>query len=253
MIRIENVHKKFGSREVLAGVSLDIEPGSVTAILGPSGSGKTTFLRTLNFLGRADAGTLVFDDGAVDLHHATKKEILAVRRRTAMVFQSYNLFSNMTAIENVMEGPVTVKKMKKAEARQKAEALLARVGMADYADYYPQQLSGGQQQRVGIARALAMDPEVILFDEPTSALDPELVGEVLSAIKTIARGMHVTMIIVTHEVAFAREIADRVIFMEKGNIVEEGTAEEILVHPRESRTKEFLRRFLPQGLAAAGA
>ena len=167
-----------------------------------------------------------------------------------MVFQSYNLFSNMTAIENVMEGMITVKKIHKKEAESKALELLQEVGMAEYKDYYPVQLSGGQQQRVGIARAMAMDPEVILFDEPTSALDPELVGEVLAVIKKIALEKHVTMIIVTHEIAFAKEIADQVVFMEKGNIVEEGTSTEVLVHPKESRTKEFLRRYLPDGMTA---
>ena len=245
MITIQNVRKSFGGRKVLDGISLEVPTGTVTVIIGPSGSGKTTFLRTLNFLGKADQGTLSFDDGmTVNLNTANKKEILAVRRKTAMVFQSYNLFSNMTALENVMEGMVTVKKIHKKEAKEKALALLKEVGMADFADHYPVQLSGGQQQRVGIARAMAMDPEVILFDEPTSALDPELVGEVLAVIQKIAREKHATMIIVTHEIAFAKEIADQVIFMEKGNIVEEGTSADVLVHPKESRTKEFLKRYL---------
>lgn len=244
MIQINNVHKSFGKKEVLKGVSLTVTTGSVTAILGPSGSGKTTFLRTLNFLGKADAGTLTLGDTTVDLHSASKKDILAIRRRTAMVFQSYNLFSNMTAIGNVMEGLVTVKGVKKSEAREKAEYFLKKVGMEGYEDYYPVQLSGGQQQRVGIARALAMDPEVIFFDEPTSALDPELVGEVLDVIQKIAKELSVTMIIVTHEIAFAQEVADQVIFMEKGNIVEEGAPSTVLVHPKEARTREFLDRYL---------
>ena len=167
-----------------------------------------------------------------------------MRRNTAMVFQLYNLFSNMTVLGNVMEGLVTVKKVSKAEAKERAMQCLTEVGMADYADYYPVQLSGGQQQRVGIARALAVNPEVILFDEPTSALDPELVGEVLAVIRKIAKELNVTMIIVTHEIAFAKEIADQVVFMEGGNIVEKGTAEEVLVHPKEERTKQFLNRYL---------
>ena len=216
----------------------------MTVILGPSGSGKTTFLRTLNFLGQADGGTMTLNDLTVDLHSASKKDILAVRRNTAMVFQLYNLFSNMTVLGNVMEGLVTVKKVSKAEAKERAMQCLTEVGMADYADYYPVQLSGGQQQRVGIARALAVNPEVILFDEPTSALDPELVGEVLAVIRKIAKELNVTMIIVTHEIAFAKEIADQVVFMEGGNIVEKGTAEEVLVHPKEERTKQFLNRYL---------
>ena len=247
MITITNVHKSFGKRDVLKGVSITVPTGSVTAILGPSGSGKTTFLRTLNFLGKADEGTFQLGDTTVDLHNASKKEILAIRRRTAMVFQSYNLFSNMTAIGNVMEGLVTVKGVKKSEAREKAEYFLEKVGMKGYEDYYPVQLSGGQQQRVGIARALAMDPEVIFFDEPTSALDPELVGEVLDVIQKIAKELHVTMIIVTHEIAFARDIADQVVFMEKGKVVEAGAPEDVLVHPKEARTREFLDRYLRQG------
>lgn len=244
MIRIENVHKSFLGKEVLKGVSITVPTGGVTAILGPSGSGKKTLLRTINFLGKADAGTLTIDDITVDLHNASAKEILNVRRCTAMVFQLYNLFSNMTVLENVMEGLLTVKKKKKKEALERARYFLGKVGIAEFEKYYPAQLSGGQQQRVGIARALAMDPRVILFDEPTSALDPELVGEVLAAIRKIASEMHVTMIIVTHEIAFAREIADQVIFMENGFIVEEGTADKVLVNPEEIRTRQFLDRYL---------
>ena len=194
---------------------MTVPTGSVTVILGPSGSGKTTFLRTLNFLEKADAGQMTLNDITVDLHKASKKEILNIRRHTSMVFQMYNLFSNMTALENVMEGLVTVKQMKQSEARAKAEQCLEAVGMKGFEAYYPVQLSGGQQQRVGIARAIAMDPAVILFDEPTSALEPELVGEVLGAIKNIAREMHVTMIVVTHEIAFAKEVADQVFLWSK--------------------------------------
>lgn len=244
MITIENVSKKFGSHTVLHNISMTIPTGSVTVIIGPSGSGKTTFLRTLNFLGKADSGTMTLNDITVDLHHASQQEILTIRRNTAMVFQLYNLFSNMTVLENVMEGLVTVKKEKKNIARETAMKCLQEVGMADYAAYYPVQLSGGQQQRVGIARALAVNPQVILFDEPTSALDPELVGEVLAVIRKIAKELNVTMIIVTHEIAFAKEIADQVVFMEGGKVVEKGTAEEVLNHPKEERTKQFLTRYL---------
>lgn len=225
MIEIQNVRKSFGDREILKGIDMTVPTGSVTVILGPSGSGKTTFLRTLNFLEKADAGQMTLNDITVDLHKASKKEILNIRRHTSMVFQMYNLFSNMTALENVMEGLVTVKQMKQSEARAKAEQCLEAVGMKGFEAYYPVQLSGGQQQRVGIARAIAMDPAVILFDEPTSALEPELVGEVLGAIKNIAREMHVTMIVVTHEIAFAKEV---------------------ISNPREDWTRQFLNRYLGQ-------
>lgn len=245
MIRIEHVEKSYGKRPVLKDVSLEVPTGSVTVIIGPSGSGKTTFLRTINFLGPADKGTLQLDEEPIiDMKRASKKEILHVRRNTAMVFQLYNLFSNMTVLQNVMEGLVTVQKMAKKEAREKAIACLQQVGMAEYLNAYPIQLSGGQQQRVGIARALAMNPKVILFDEPTSALDPEIVGEVLSVIREIASKLKITMIIVTHEIAFAREVADQVVFMENGYIVERGSAQEVLVHPKEKRTRQFLSRFL---------
>ena len=244
MIDIKQVHKSFGNREILKGIDLHVPTGSVTVILGPSGSGKTTFLRTLNFLEKADAGTMQLNDISVDLYKASNKDILNVRRNTSMVFQSYNLFSNKTVIENIMEGLVTVKKMKKSEARQIAQRFLKEVGMEGYDDYYPVQLSGGQQQRIGIARALAMDPEVILFDEPTSALDPELVGEVLAVIRKIAKELKVTMIIVTHEMNFAREVSDRVIFMADGVIQEEGTPEQIFSHPQNERTKAFLDNML---------
>ncbi len=244
MINIKNVHKSFGNREILKGIDLTVSTGSVTAILGPSGSGKTTFLRTLNFLEKADQGTMELNDIKVDLKTASNKEILNVRRNTSMVFQSYNLFSNKTVIENIMEGLVTVKKMNKSAAREIAQKFLKEVGMEDFDDYYPVQLSGGQQQRIGIARALAMDPQVILFDEPTSALDPELVGEVLAVIRKIARDLNVTMIIVTHEIGFAKEVADQVVFMEGGVIVEQGDPKIVLEHPKEERTRKFLSRYL---------
>lgn len=244
MIKLEHVKKAFGQQAILKDISLTVPTGSVTVILGPSGSGKTTLLRTINFLGRVDGGTLFINDKQYDLHKASRKDILAVRRQTAMVFQSYNLFSNMTALQNVMEALVTVQGRGKAEARKRAMELLAQVGMAEHADKYPAQLSGGQQQRVGIARALAVNPQVILLDEPTSALDPELVGEVLAVIRDVAKNSKVTMIIVTHEIAFAREVADQVVFMEGGCVVETGAPQDVLVHPREERTRAFLNRYL---------
>ncbi len=253
MIKLEHVKKAFGDKVILKDISMTVPTGSVTVILGPSGSGKTTFLRTINFLGRADSGKLYINEQSYDLHSASRKEILSVRRQTAMVFQSYNLFSNMTAIENVMEALVTVQGQKKSTARSKAEELLRQVGMGEHAGKYPAQLSGGQQQRVGIARALAVNPQVILFDEPTSALDPELVGEVLAVIREVAEKLKVTMIIVTHEIAFAREVADQIVFMEGGSVVETGTPEEVLAHPREERTKAFLNRYLGGTLLRDGA
>lgn len=244
MITIKGVVKSFGTREILKGIDVTVPTGSVTVILGPSGSGKTTFLRTLNFLETADAGTMVLGDTIVNLKEATSKEKLAVRRRTSMVFQLYNLFSHMTALENVMEGLRTVRRLSKKEAKEKALQCLDEVGMKGYENHYPIQLSGGQQQRVGIARALAMDPEVMLLDEPTSALDPELVGEVLSVIKKVATDRHMTMIVVTHEIGFAREVADQIIFMEDGRVIEQGTPDSVLVQPQEARTREFLNRYL---------
>lgn len=243
MIELHNVHKKFGSNEVLKGISLTVSKGEVVAILGPSGSGKTTFLRCINFLERADEGTLVIDGDTVDMKHASKDEILSVRRKTAMVFQNYNLFKNKTALENIMEGLIVVRKVPVEEAMKIAKANLERVGLADRADYYPSQLSGGQQQRIGIARALALNPEVILFDEPTSSLDPELVGEVLETIRDVAKEGR-TMIIVTHEVAFAKDVANHVLLIDRGVVVEEGAPEDILNNPKEERTKKFLERIL---------
>ena len=244
MIRIEHVEKSYGKRPVLKDVSLEVPTGSVTVIIGPSGSGKTTFLRTINFLGPADKGTLQLDEEPIiDMKRASKKEILHVRRNTAMVFQLYNLFSNMTVLQNVMEGLVTVQKMAKKEAREKAIACLQQVGMAEYLNAYPIQLSGGQQQRVAIARALAMEPKIMLFDEPTSALDPELVGDVLAVMKKLAEdGM--TMLVVTHEMGFAREVADRVVFMYDGAILEEGPPQEIFTAPKHERTRQFLQSVL---------
>lgn len=241
MLKLTNVHKSFDKTEVLKGFSLNVEKGSVTAIIGPSGAGKTTLLRCINFLEKADSGQLDFDDLHLDLDKVSKKTMLEIRRKTAFVFQNYNLFANMTALENVMEGLITARKIPKAEAKDRALKALEKVGLRDKANFYPSSLSGGQQQRVGIARAIAVNPEVILFDEPTSALDPELTGEVLNVIKQLA-AEGTTMVIVTHEMAFARDTADKVIFMDKGLIVEEGSASEIFTSPKEARTRQFLQR-----------
>jgi L-cystine transport system ATP-binding protein len=243
MIRIEGLHKAFGRHEVLKGIDLQVEQGEVLVLLGPSGSGKTTLLRCLNFLERADRGTLTIGDLRLDLQHARRKDILKIQRRTGMVFQSFNLFKNMSALENVMEGLVTARGVPRAEAEAASRSILDKVGLADRCDYMPSQLSGGQQQRVGIARALALNPEVLLFDEPTSALDPELVGEVLAVMRQLADEGQ-TMIVVTHEMAFARDIADRVIFMDEGLFVEEGTPLEVFSRPKEERTRQFLKRVL---------
>ncbi|MGX1447985.1 L-cystine transport system ATP-binding protein [Bacillus sp. 153480037-1] len=242
MIHIKQVHKAFGQNHILKGIDLTVEKGEVVVILGPSGSGKSTFLRCLNFLERADQGEISIDQTTVTFNQAKPKDILAIRRKTAMVFQQYDLFIHKTALENVMEGLVIARKQPKDQAYDTALQLLKKVGLLEKKDAYPHQLSGGQQQRVGIARALALNPEVILFDEPTSALDPELVGETLDVIKQVAQ-TGVTMIIVTHEMSFAYDIADRVIFMEDGVIVESGTPEEVFEQTKEERTKQFLARF----------
>lgn len=241
MILVRDVKKQFHSLQVLKGLSLSVPKGKVVVIIGPSGSGKTTLLRCLNALEQPDSGTVQI--GEIKLDFAQKIDrarIQQLRRQTGMVFQSYNLFPHMTALQNVMEGPVTVKKMEPHKAQAKASAVLAKVGLADKEAHYPAQLSGGQQQRVGIARALAMDPQVMLFDEPTSALDPELVGEVLKVMKELAQeGM--TMVVVTHEMSFAKEVADEVIFMDQGVIVEQGSPEQLFRSPREERTRQFLQ------------
>ena len=240
MLKISDLYKSFGNTQVLKGISLQVQKGKVTAIIGPSGAGKTTLLRCMNFLETADSGQMDFDGIQVDLKRVPKKTILQIRRKTGFVFQNYNLFANKTALENVMEGLVVVKRIPKTQAREIALAALEKVGLLDRADYYPSSLSGGQQQRVGIARAFALEPDVILFDEPTSALDPELTGEVLSVIRKLAHE-GITMVIVTHEMQFAREIADHVIFMEAGQIVEQGTAEQIFDSPEQERTRKFLQ------------
>lgn len=245
MIEIKGVHKKFDKNEVLKGVDIKVEKGEVVVILGPSGSGKTTLLRCINFLEKADDGRIIIGNTDVKFKHATKKEILSIRKQTAMVFQNYNLFNNKTALENVMEGLVIARKIPKQQAEEISKRTLDKVGLSDKYNFYPSQLSGGQQQRVGIARALALNPEVILFDEPTSALDPELVGEVLSVMKNVAKE-GITMVVVTHEMSFASDIASKVIFMDGGVVVEEGSSREIFMNPKEDRTKQFLKRILPE-------
>lgn len=241
MIALHDVHKRFAQEEVLKGVSLNINKGEVVCLIGPSGSGKTTLLRCINFLEQADSGQITLDDLSVNYQSATAKDILNVRSKTAMVFQSYNLFNNLTVLENVTEGLIYSKKIKPKQAKELALKLLDRVGLSHKLATYPSKLSGGQKQRVGIARALAMSPAVLLLDEPTSALDPEIVGEILKLIKDIASEGQ-TMIIVTHEMDFAKQVASRVIFMEQGLIVEDGQPEQIFNHPKEHRTKAFLQR-----------
>ena len=259
MLEIRNVQKTFrtyakpglfhrpGARKVaselpvLRGVDLTVEKGDVVAILGPSGSGKTTLLRCLNFLETADAGQLVFDGESFDLARAGRADMARLRKQTAFVFQNYNLFRNKTALQNVTEGLIVARKLPKEQAEEIGMKMLAKVGLADRADYYPRQLSGGQQQRVAIARALAADPEIIYFDEPTSALDPELTGEVLSVMRQLAEeGM--TMLVVTHEMGFARNVSSKTVFMENGVVVEQAPSQQFFASPKEERTRAFLRR-----------
>ena len=244
MIEFRNIHKAYGDNKVLKGINCTIPTGSVTVILGSSGSGKTTLLRTVNFLEKADRGEIILDDIHIDVEKASKADIHKIRQRTAMVFQMNNLFKNKTALENITEGLIVVKKIPKIEANKKALYFLEKVGLLNKAAAYPYELSGGQQQRIGIARALALNPDVILFDEPTSALDPELVGEVLEVMKKVAQEVNCTLVIVTHEINFAREVADNIIFMDKGVIVEQGPPKEILNNPKEDRTKQFLSRYI---------
>lgn len=245
MIALKQVRKSFGKNEVLSGIDLKVERGEVVAILGPSGSGKTTLLRCINYLEKPDSGVIAIGDFSLDCKHHGKRDVHSLRQKSAMVFQQYNLFRHKTALQNVMEGLVVVQKMSKAEARERSIALLEKVGLGGKLNAYPSELSGGQQQRVGIARALALNPEVILFDEPTSALDPELVGEVLAVIRQIAEE-GITMIIVTHEMGFAQEVANHVVFMDGGVIVEEGEPRQLFRFPKEERTKQFLKRITPE-------
>jgi cystine transport system ATP-binding protein len=244
MIVVEKLTKEFKGNQVLKGIDLRVEPGEVVAIIGPSGSGKTTLLRCLNFLEEPTSGTIVVGDIKVDGSRPLSQQqglIRQLRQHVGFVFQNFNLFPHRTALENVIEGPVVVKKMDKEKALALGRSLLAKVGLAGKENAYPRRLSGGQQQRVAIARALAMEPEVILFDEPTSALDPELVGEVLMAIRALAEEKR-TMVIVTHEMSFARDVANRVVFIDKGVIVEQGEAKALFANPKEERTRQFLER-----------
>lgn len=244
MIEIRELYKTYGSNQVLKGVNICVNKGDVVVVIGSSGSGKTTMLRCINFLEQADSGRLTVGALTVDVAHASKKEIHAIRLKTAMVFQNYNLFQNKTALGNVMEGLTQARKIPQEQARELSLKALEKVGLSDKADSYPAELSGGQQQRVGIARAVVLNPDVILFDEPTSALDPELVGDVLKVIRDIAKE-GITMIVVTHEMSFASDVANRVIFMDDGMVLEEGTADEIFSRPQNERTKQFLERVLP--------
>ncbi|WP_312524566.1 amino acid ABC transporter ATP-binding protein [Paracoccus sp. (in: a-proteobacteria)] len=240
-ISVKGLSKSFGGLTVLNGIDLELRPGERVAVIGPSGTGKSTLLRCLNFLDRPEKGVIRIGDLTVDAAHASRSQILALRRRTSFVFQNYALFANKTARQNITEGLVGVRGLSVTEANSRADQILGRIGLADKAGSYPAALSGGQQQRVGIGRAMAMESDLMLFDEPTSALDPEWVGEVLALIRQIADGRQ-TMLIVTHEMQFAREIADRIIFMEGGRIVEQGPPSQVFDAPHDPRTREFLRR-----------
>jgi polar amino acid transport system ATP-binding protein len=251
MVKAEGVHKSFGRLEVLKGVSLEVQPGEVVCMIGASGSGKSTFLRCINHLERIDAGRLWVDGRLVGYRQSGDKiyelrdaDVCRERSQIGMVFQRFNLFGHMTALENVIEAPIRVRKIAKRDAVAQGRSLLQQVGLGDKIDNYPAQLSGGQQQRVAIARALAMKPKLMLFDEPTSALDPELVGEVLDVMKGLAHDFQTTMVVVTHEMGFAREAADRVLMMDDGQIIEEGTPEHFFTAPREERTRQFLSAIL---------
>lgn len=240
MIELKDVHKSYGQLEVIKGISATVSKGEVVCLIGPSGSGKSTILRCINGLEAYQSGVITFEGTPVNRDH---KSIVDVRTHVSMVFQRFNLFPHRTVLENVMEGPLYVKREPRREVESRSRALLERVGLAMKADNYPGQLSGGQQQRVAIARALAMQPRAILFDEPTSALDPELVGEVLAVMRSLAEEQ-MTMVVVTHEMGFARDVADRVLFLDGGVIVEEGSAKEVLGNPKHARTQDFLRRVI---------
>ena len=243
MLEVKNLKKSFGKTQVLDGIDLSVEKGDVVAILGPSGSGKTTFLRCLNFLERANSGELIFDGKEYKLGHVHHKEMAQIRNKTAFVFQNYNLFANKTALQNVTLGLTSARHMKKKDAEKIGMEMLRKVGMEERADFYPVQLSGGQQQRVAIARALATNPEIIYFDEPTSALDPELIGEVLNVMKQLAQeGM--TMIVVTHEMNFARNVSNKVVFMDGGHVLETAPSKEFFENPKEERTRAFLNKII---------
>ncbi|MCG2572188.1 amino acid ABC transporter ATP-binding protein [Acinetobacter sp. ME22] len=249
-IKISHVFKKYGAHQALEDISLEIPAGSVTVIIGPSGSGKSTLLRTMNHLEKVDGGFIQIDGEFIGyknkgdkLYELSEKELLKQRESVGYVFQNFNLFPHLSVLQNIIEAPLAHKKFNRQQAIAKANQLLMMVGLREKAEAFPKQLSGGQQQRVAIARALALDPKVILFDEPTSALDPELVGEVLNVIKNLAK-LGKTLVIVTHEIAFAREVADYIVFMDQGKIIEQGYTEQVLEHPREERTRNFLSRVL---------
>ena len=245
MLEISHLKKSYNGQPVLRDVNLTLAQGEVMAVIGPSGTGKSTLLRCVNFLERPESGTITLDGLTVDAARATQAQIHALRRQTAMVFQNYNLLRNLTALENVMEPMVTVQRLPRVQARRRALELLDKVGLADKADFYPRKMSGGQQQRVGIARAMGGDAKVILFDEPTSSLDPELIGEVLAVIRQLAEE-HTTMVIVTHEMKFAREVADTMIFLEDGIVAGEGTPEEIFERCGNERSRRFVHRVMDQ-------
>ena len=242
MLKITRIRKSFSTLDVLKGVDLTVHKGEVVSLIGPSGSGKTTLLRCANFLDQAEDGTMVLDGQTYHLGHVRRTEMYEARRHTAFVFQNYNLFLNKTALQNVTEGLIVARKMPRDEAEARAQKALEKVGLGNRGASYPNQLSGGQQQRVAIARALALHPDILCFDEPTSALDPELTGEVLRVLRDLA-DRKTTMIIVTHEMHFARDVADRILFMDGGVVVEEGPAKQLIDHPREQRTKQFLAHY----------
>ena len=241
MIRLNNIHKSFGDSAVLSGIDIDIRQGEIIVIIGSSGTGKSTLLRCVNFLEQPDKGSITIDDVTLDSENFSKADVLALRRKTGFVFQNYALFAHLTAKQNIAEGLITVRNWKKDQAYDRAQQILDDIGLGDKADNYPSALSGGQQQRVGIGRAMALQPELLLFDEPTSALDPEWVGEVLSLMKQLAT-QHQTMLVVTHEMQFAREVADRVIFMAEGKIVEQGSPQDIFDNPQDPKLKKFLNQ-----------